>query len=96
MKHSILALAAAALVLGATPARADWKSDANKKTDHVEQSLKRGAHKAKVKTDAAAHKAGAKTHKAESKVGKSFKRAGSKMDETQPSPSPTTGEKPTK
>lgn len=93
MKAALWAVLSAALVLSAPAARADWKKDANKTTDKVESSVKSGAHKTKVKTDSAAHKAGKKTHKAEDKAGKSLKRTGSKMEETHPSPSPTTGEK---
>lgn len=93
MKAAIWAVLSAALVLSAPAARADWKKDANKKTDQTEKAVKSGAHKTKVKTDSAAHKAGEKSHKAESKAGKSMKKTGSKMEETHPSPSPTTGEK---
>ena len=68
MKRILIAALAGLLLAGAMPARADWKQDANQKTDKAERKVKRGAHKTKVKSKKAAHKVGEKTTEAGQKL----------------------------
>lgn len=83
MKYAIAGILAAGALLGSalmpSVARADWKADANHKTDKAERKVKSTGRKAKVKTNRGAKKAGDATGRTLERGGNAVKDSGDKL-----------------
>jgi uncharacterized protein YxeA len=81
MKKMLFGLLAVSLVAAGAPraARADWKADANHKTDKAERTVKRTGSKVKAKTTRGAKTAGQKTGDTMNKAGDKVKEGGDKL-----------------